>query len=127
MPTSREPRHPRPASATRTGGDPARTAAFFDLDKTIIATSSAYAFGREFLHNGLISPAEALQLSLAKASYMFSGLTSEGMDSTRDQLTALVTGWSVDEVRAIARDTMHHVVTPFIYACLLYTSDAADE
>ena len=43
MTTSREPRHPRPASATRTGGDPARTAAFFDLDKTIIATSSAYA------------------------------------------------------------------------------------
>ncbi len=38
--------------------------------QTIIATSSAYAFGREFLHNGLISPAEALQLSLAKASYI---------------------------------------------------------
>ena len=116
MTTTREPRHPRRAATTRTGGDPARTAAFFDLDKTIIATSSAYAFGREFLHNGLISPAEALQLSLAKASYMFSGLTSEGMDSTRDQLTTLVTGWSVDEVRAIARDTMHHVVTPSIYA-----------
>ena len=47
---------------------------------------------------------------------MFSGLTSEGMDSTRDQLTAMVTGWSVDEVRAIARETMHHVVTPSIYA-----------
>ncbi|MEK0127881.1 HAD family hydrolase [Corynebacterium marquesiae] len=116
MTTSREPRHPRRTATTRAGGDPARAAAFFDLDKTIIATSSAYAFGREFLHNGLISPAEALQLSLAKASYMFSGLTSEGMDSTRDQLTAMATGWSVDEVRAIARETMHHVVTPSIYA-----------
>ncbi|WP_296183331.1 HAD family hydrolase [uncultured Corynebacterium sp.] len=110
---------PHPAGAsrpTRAGGDQSRTAAFFDLDKTIIATSSAFAFGREFLHNGLISPAEALQLSLAKASYMFSGLSSEGMDTTRDQLTAMVTGWSVDEVRSIARETMHHVVTPSIYA-----------
>lgn len=119
MTNSCESLGPRPAGAsrpTRAGGDQARTAAFFDLDKTIIATSSAYAFGREFLYNGLISPAEALQLSLAKASYMFSGLSSEGMDTTRDQLTAMVTGWSVDEVRSIARETMHHVVTPSIYA-----------
>jgi len=119
MTNSCESLGPRPAGAfrpTRADGDQARTAAFFDLDKTIIATSSAYAFGREFLYNGLISPAEALQLSLAKASYMFSGLSSEGMDTTRDQLTAMVTGWSVDEVRSIARETMHHVVTPSIYA-----------
>lgn len=119
MTNSCESLGPRPSGAsrpTRAGGDQARTAAFFDLDKTIIATSSAYAFGREFLHNGLISPAEAFQLSLAKASYMFSGLSSEGMDTTRDQLTAMVTGWSVDEVRNIARETMHHVVTPSIYA-----------
>ena len=115
MTYSREPHQSRPASMTRAGGDHARTAAFFDLDKTIIATSSAYAFGREFLHNGLISPTEALQLSLAKASYMFSGLSSEDMDTTRDQLTAMITGWSVEEVRAIARETMHQVVTPSIY------------
>ena len=116
MTNSRESFPPRPASTSCAGGEHTRTAAFFDLDKTIIATSSAYAFGREFLHNGLISPAEALQLSLAKASYMFSGLSSEGMDASRDQLTAMVTGWSVEEVRSIARDTMHHVVTPSIYA-----------
>lgn len=92
------------------------TAAFFDLDKTIIATSSAFAFGREFLNNGLISPTEALQLSLAKASYMVAGQTSQQMDSTRDQLTAMIRGWSVDEVKDIARETMNSVVTPAIYA-----------
>lgn len=95
---------------------PARVAAFFDLDKTIIATSSAYAFGKEFMHNGLISPAEALQISLTKATYMVVGQTSEQMDSSRDQLAAMVAGWSVAEVDAIVRDTMHSVVTPAIYA-----------
>ena len=61
-----------------------RIAAFFDLDKTIIATSSAFAFGKEFMHNGLISPSDALQMTLAKASYMMAGQTSEQMDATRD-------------------------------------------
>lgn len=104
----------RPAGTTPAA--PARVAAFFDLDKTIIATSSAYAFGKEFMHNGLISPAEALQISLTKATYMVVGQTSEQMDSSRDQLAAMVAGWSVAEVDAIVRDTMHSVVTPAIYA-----------
>ena len=33
----------------------ARVAAFFDLDKTVVATSSALAFGRHFYANGLIN------------------------------------------------------------------------
>ena len=106
--------HPE-TPATRT---PARrlVAAFFDLDKTIIATSSAYAFGKEFMHNGLITPANALQISLAKATYMMMGQTSEQMDSSRDQLTAMVRGWKVDEVEHIVHETLHTVVTPAIYA-----------
>lgn len=93
-----------------------RVAAFFDLDKTIIATSSAFAFGREFMHSGLITPTEALQMSLAKATYMLAGQSSEQMDTTRDQLAAMVAGWSDEQVRQIAEETMHHVVTPAIYA-----------
>ncbi|MGV0360643.1 HAD family hydrolase [Corynebacterium minutissimum] len=99
-----------------TPSENARVAAFFDLDKTIIATSSAYAFGREFMHNGLITHTEALQLSLAKASYMLAGHSSEHMDATRDQLAAMVAGWSVQKVHDIAVETMHTVVTPTIYA-----------
>lgn len=93
-----------------------RVAAFFDLDKTIIATSSAFAFGREFLNNGLITPTEALQLSLAKASYMVVGQTSQQMDATRDQLTEMIKGWSVSDVQEIATETMNSVVTPAIYS-----------
>lgn len=107
--------HPERHAGT-TPAAPARVAAFFDLDKTIIATSSAYAFGKEFMHNGLISPTEALQISLTKATYMVVGQTSAQMDSSRDQLAAMVAGWSVAEVDAIVRDTMHSVVTPAIYA-----------
>lgn len=95
---------------------PGTVAAFFDLDKTIIAMSSTYAYGREFMNSGLISPVEALQLSLAQATYMFAGHTSEQMDNTRDQLTTMVRGWDVQQVRTIAEETMQTVVTPTIYA-----------
>lgn len=96
-------------------GTPGRVAAFFDLDKTVIATSSAHAFGREFLNNGLISASEAFGLYLAKASFMLGGQSSEQMDSSRDQLTDLVAGWDVNQVRAIASEALHTVVTPTIY------------
>ncbi|MEJ6012912.1 HAD family hydrolase [Corynebacterium sp. H127] len=93
-----------------------RVAAFFDLDKTIIATSSAYAFGKEFIGSGLISPRAALQMSLAQATYILAGHTSEQMDNTRDQLTTMIAGWEIAQVRQIAEETMKNVVSPAIYA-----------
>ena len=93
-----------------------RTAAFFDLDKTIIATSSAFAFGKEFLNNGLISRQEAVEIYMTKASYMLTGHSSEQMDSTRDYLSQLVAGWSVEDINRITTETMRSVVTPAIYA-----------
>ncbi|MEJ5997738.1 HAD family hydrolase [Corynebacterium sp. H130] len=92
-----------------------KVAAFFDLDKTIIATSSAYAFGREFMSSGLISPKAALQMSLAQATYILAGHSGEQMDRTRDQLTAMIAGWELEQVRQIAEETMKNVVSPAIY------------
>lgn len=107
---------PPPEASPHTQPDVPRQAAFFDLDKTIIATSSAHAYGREFMHNGLISTTEALQMSLAKASYVMAGHSSEQMDASRDQLTTLVSGWDVDEVQRITESALHTVVAPTIYS-----------
>lgn len=93
-----------------------KVAAFFDLDKTIIAMSSVYAYGKEFLTKGLISPVVALQLSFSQASYKFAGHNSTQMDNAREQLTAMIAGWEVDQIQSIAEDTVQSVVTPTIYA-----------
>lgn len=55
------------AAGTRLGRAPqsGRIAAFFDLDKTIIATSSAAAFSRPFYAGGLISRAGAIRSAYA--------------------------------------------------------------
>ena len=87
-------------------------AAFFDLDKTIIATSSAFAFGKEFLNNGMITRQEAWELYITKAQYMLVGQSSEKMDSTRDALAQMVAGWDVKDIQRITRDTLREVVAP---------------
>ena len=50
--------------------DVTRAAAFFDLDKTVIAKSSTLAFGRPFFHGGLINRRAVLKG--AYAQFVFS-------------------------------------------------------
>ncbi len=47
-----------------------RTAAFFDLDKTIIARSSTLAFSRPFYQGGLINRRAVLKSSYAQFVYL---------------------------------------------------------
>lgn len=92
-----------------------KVAAFFDLDKTIIAKSSAFAYGRQFLDNGLISPGVAAHLAVAQAAYRLVGHSNDQMDSTRDNLASMVRGWDVQQVSDIVETTLHEVVSPAIY------------
>ena len=66
-----------------------RVAAFFDLDKTIIAKSSAYAFNKQFLERGIISPTDMLQMALSHALYMSQGHDEAQMEATREQFPPL--------------------------------------
>jgi HAD superfamily hydrolase (TIGR01490 family) len=93
-----------------------RAAAFFDLDKTIIAKSSALAFGRPFFDSGLINRRAVLKAAYAQFVYVIAGADAEQMDRLRDELTAMVTGWDARQVREIVAETLHEVVDPLIYA-----------
>ncbi|SHK42790.1 HAD-superfamily subfamily IB hydrolase, TIGR01490 [Pseudonocardia thermophila] len=91
-------------------------AAFFDLDKTIIAGSSALAFSRPFLQQGLITRRSALRSAYAQLLLLLSGADADTMDELRRRLTALCTGWDVAQVNAIVSETLHEVVRPMVYA-----------
>ena len=90
-------------------------AAFFDLDKTIIAKSSTLAFGRPFFHGGLIGRRAVLRASYAQLVYLVAGADEEQMDRMRDYLAALSAGWEVQQVREIVKEALHDVVDPLIY------------
>ncbi|WP_308282734.1 HAD family hydrolase [Pseudonocardia nigra] len=104
------PRPPTPSST------PSGAAAFFDLDKTIIAGSSALAFSRPFLRKGLITRRAALRSGYAQLLLVLSGADANTMESLRRSLSALCTGWEVAQIRTIVDEALHDIVAPLVYA-----------
>ena len=68
------------------------SAAFFDLDKTVIAKSSALAFGRPFYRDGLISRRDVVKSAYAQLMFRLGGTDEQTMARTRDYLAA--SSWS---------------------------------
>jgi len=93
-----------------------RAAAFFDLDKTVIAKSSTLAFSRPFFRNGLINRRAVLKGAYAQFVFAASGADADQVERMRAHLTALCTGWDVQQVRAIVEETLHDIVDPLVYA-----------
>ncbi|MGH8971408.1 MAG: HAD family hydrolase [Actinomycetes bacterium] len=94
---------------------PARTAAFFDLDKTIIAKSSTLAFSRSFYQGGLINRRAVLRSAYAQFVYLVGGADHDQMERMRQYLSALSTGWDVQQVKDIVAETLHELIDPIIY------------
>jgi HAD superfamily hydrolase (TIGR01490 family) len=92
-----------------------RPAAFFDLDKTIIATSSTFAFSRSFREGGLITRRSVLRSAYAQFVYLLGGADHDQMERMRQYLSNLVTGWDVQTVKDIVAETLHTVMEPYVY------------
>jgi HAD superfamily hydrolase (TIGR01490 family) len=93
-----------------------RPAAFFDLDKTIIAKSSTLAFGRSFYNGGLINRRTVLRTAYAQFVYLAGGLDHDQMDKMRQFLSTMATGWDVEQVKEIVAETLHDLIDPLIYS-----------
>ena len=92
-----------------------RTAAFFDLDKTIIATSSTLAFRRPFYSEGLINRRSLIESAYAALMFSTGGADHAQMERLRRRLSALVAGWDVAQVGEIVAETLHELLDPLIY------------
>jgi HAD superfamily hydrolase (TIGR01490 family) len=93
-----------------------RSAAFFDLDKTVIAKSSALAFGRPFYRDGLITRRDVVKSAYAQLMFRLGGTDEQTMARTRDYLAALTKGWRADQVSQIVNETLHELIKPYVYA-----------
>jgi HAD superfamily hydrolase (TIGR01490 family) len=91
-------------------------AAFFDLDKTIIAKSSVMAFGGPFYREGLISKRTIVRGIYAQFVYMLVGADDEKMERMREAMLTLTRGWDQQRIKHIVRETLEEVLSPIIYA-----------
>ncbi|MGW8378602.1 HAD family hydrolase [Streptomyces sp. ODS28] len=92
-----------------------RTAAFFDLDKTVIAKSSTLTFGKSFYQGGLINRRAVLRTAYAQFVYLLGGADHDQMERMREYLSALCRGWNVSQVQEIVAETIHELIDPIIY------------
>ncbi len=110
--------------AQRTSGTPTdasngpsiRTAAFFDLDKTVIAKSSTLAFSKPFFNQGLMNRRAVLKSSYAQFLFLMSGADREQMDRMRSYVTSMCAGWDVEQIKSIVAETLHDIVDPLVFA-----------
>lgn len=91
-------------------------AAFFDLDKTIIARSSPLALSRSFLREGLIQRGTLLKSMYAQLVFQLMGADENKMERIREESAKLTAGWEADKVRAVVTEVLEEVISPLIYA-----------
>lgn len=103
------------AGTTGPGGGGAPVAAFFDLDKTLLAASSTLALGRTFRRHGMLGASTAARTAYAHAAYLLRGAGPVEMERMREFMTLLVAGWRVEAVAAVVREALPEVLLPLVY------------
>ena len=103
---------------TETVPPPTPSAAFFDLDKTLMAGSSAYQFGRASYEAGLISRRRLVRGAWDNLRFRLRGSTDEATDALRDQIFDSIKDVRVVDLQRLAPRVLAGVL-PRIYPQML--------
>ncbi len=91
-------------------------AAFFDLDKTVIAKASIAAFGRPFYQGGLVNRRLIVRSVVSQIVYLHLGASEQKLARVRESMLTLTKGWDREQIREIVREALEETVEPIIYA-----------
>ncbi len=92
-----------------------RPAAFFDLDKTVIAKASMVAFSRPLHRAGMLPRRMMLKAAWGQLVYAQIGATPEKLEKLREAVLALTKGWDQSEISKIVRETLGDVIEPIVF------------
>jgi len=90
-------------------------AAFFDLDKTVIAKASMVAFGRPLYREGLLSRWLLLRALYGQLLYLYLGADDARLARMRNAVLALTKGWHQETIQRIVRETLEDIVDPIVF------------
>ena len=91
-------------------------AAFFDLDKTVIAKASIAAFGGPFYRGGLINRRLIVRAVVSQIVFLHLGASEQKLARVRESMLTLTKGWDRELIREIVREALEDTVEPIIYA-----------
>jgi HAD superfamily hydrolase (TIGR01490 family) len=93
-------------------------AAFFDLDRTLIAGSSAFQFGRAAYKAGLVSRRRLVTDAWENILFRLRGSTDAGADALRERVGSILEGVRVRDLQRLAPDVLAGVL-PRLYPQML--------
>ena len=91
-------------------------AAFFDLDKTVIAKSSLIALGPELHARGLLQRRTLIRAGIAQLWFQRFGADEKRLERVRESVLKITRGWDRDEMRQLVKETINEAIEPLIYA-----------
>jgi HAD superfamily hydrolase (TIGR01490 family) len=91
-------------------------AAFFDLDKTVIAKSSLVALGPELHARGLLHRRTLIRAGIAQLWFQRFGADERRLERVRESVLKITRGWDRDEVRQLVKETINEAIEPLLYA-----------
>ena len=100
------------------GPRPRRGAAFFDLDKTLMAGSSAYQFGRASYEAGLLSRRQLARDAWANVRFRLEGSTDAATDALRARIFESIRDTRVVDLERLAPRVLAGVL-PRVYPQML--------
>ena len=98
-------------------------AAFFDLDKTVIAKSSTLAFTGKLYKAGMLGRKALLRAGIGQLMFVIFGADHDQLAKARDAMLELTKGWDKAEIDRLVRETLEEVVAPLVYAEALFLID----
>jgi len=116
-----------PSAASTLGGMQAQelgVAAFFDLDKTTIATASMFAFSSTLREAGYLGPGVIMRAIWGKAVYQYLGADHDRMEDMRNSALKLCKGWEREKINRLVTSAMEEVIDPIVYQEALAEMDA---
>ena len=113
MSVSVEDTEPRPA--------PTAAAAFFDLDRTLVAGSSGFYWARAAMDAGMISRRRMASIVLENVRFRIGGSTDESTDRVRGQIAEMIAGQRAIDMRRMMPEVLAGVL-PRVYPQMLRTA-----
>ncbi len=90
-------------------------AAFFDLDKTVIARASIMAFARDFRQEGLLTRRTIAKGLWTHLVYVHVGASSKKLDRIRRSVLTVTRGWDQGRVREIVTGRLGAAIDSITY------------
>ena len=102
-------------------------AAFFDLDKTVIAKAAMLAFGPRLHQEGMLSRRLVARALWGQMVFRYLGADEGRMEKMRETALKVAAGWEKERISELVDSALTEIIDPLVYAEAVELIDSHQE